>query len=120
MRALRRASIGLCCWLCCAPGGAVFADDGLTITLQNDSSDNLLVTVYDQNSKPARKVLESTAVYGSASLTVSISVDAQGQGYLSWTAITRDPDMRKCGHGESSQLSTGVTVNVHADGDCSG
>jgi hypothetical protein len=120
MRGMHRAVIGLFCILCCTHSAAVFADDGLTITLLNNSSDNVLVTVYDQNTRPPRKILAATAIYGSASLTVSISVDAQGQGHLSWTAVSMDPDMRKCGKGDNAKLTTSVTVSVHADGDCDG
>jgi len=120
MRALHRWTIGLFGTLCCANGAAVFADDGLSITILNDSSDKILVTAYDQNIQPPRKILAGATVYGSASLTVSVSPDAQGQGHLSWSAVSADPDMRKCGNGDNAQLIDGVTVNVHADGDCNG
>ena len=120
MHALQRLTIGLFGTLCCANGAPVFADDGLRITIQNDSTDKILVTVYDQSTQPPRKVLASTPVYGSASLAISVSLNAQGQGQLSWWAVSADPDMRQCGHGENAQLTDGMTVAVHADDDCDG
>jgi hypothetical protein len=95
-------------------------DDVLTITIDNNSSDNLLVTVYDQNTTPPQRVLSTTEIYGSASISVSISPDASGMGHLSWNAMTMDHDMRRCGHNDKPNLSDGDTVNVHADNDCGG
>jgi hypothetical protein len=119
MRTLNRPTIALgflTFWLICssASGG----DDILTITIYNNTSDNLLVTVYDQNTSPAQRVLSTTAIYGNASLPVSISPDGSGMGHLSWTAMTIDHDMRKCGHNDKSGLNDGDIVNVHADSDC--
>jgi len=121
MRALIRPMIALgslTFWLICssASGG----DDVLTITINNNTSDNLLVTVYDQNTRPAQQVLSSTAIYGNASMTVSISPDGSGMGHLSWTAMTIDHDMRQCGHNDKAGMSDGDTVNVRADSDCGG
>jgi hypothetical protein len=97
---------------------AAFGADGLMITINNDSSDNLFVTVYDRSLSPPQQVLSHTALYGNASLTVSIGADRSGHGHLSWTATTVDPVMRKCGHDQKSHLNDGDTVNVHANGDC--
>jgi hypothetical protein len=121
MRALNRPTIALGCltfWLICssASGGG----DVLTITINNNTSDNLLVTVYDQNRNPAQRVLSSTAIYGNASIPVAISPDGSGMGHLSWTAMTIDPDMRRCGHNDKAGLNDGDTVNVQADSDCGG
>lgn len=121
MRALNRSIIALgslTFWLICssASGG----DDVLTITINNNTSDNLLVTVYDQNTRPAQQVLSSTTIYGNASMTVSISPDGSGMGHLSWTAMTIDHDMRQCGHNDKAGLNDGDTVNVRADSDCGG
>jgi hypothetical protein len=118
MRTALRPMIALLYVLCCARGAAVLAGDGLTITLNNDSSDNILITAYDQSSSPPRKILASTAVYGSASITVAILANSHGRGHLSWTAVSADPDMRMCGHGDNAHLNDGDTVAVHADSDC--
>jgi hypothetical protein len=117
MRSLFRL-IALVSLLCISASASVFAGDGLTITLNNDSSDNILVTAYDQGKSPPSQILAGTPLYGSASLTVSLSVGSHGRGHLSWTAVSMDPNMRMCGHGDTAHLNDGDTVSVHADGDC--
>jgi hypothetical protein len=97
---------------------AALAADGLMVTINNDSTDNLFITVYDRSSSPPQRVLSHTALYGNASIAVSIAADRSGHGQLSWTAMTIDHDMRKCGHNKKSHLNDGDTVNVHADGAC--
>jgi len=88
------------------------------ITLLNDSSDSLLVTVYDKGIQPPQPLISDREIYGNASMTVSISAGRQGRGHLSWTAVTADRNMRKCGQGDNLHLNDGDTVTVHADGDC--
>jgi hypothetical protein len=97
---------------------AALGADGLMITIRNDSTDNLFITVDDRSSSPPQQVLSRTALYGNASISVSIAADRSGHGHLSWTAITIDHDMRMCGRDEKSGLNDGDTVNVHADGEC--
>jgi hypothetical protein len=105
--------------LALSPGiPAALGGDGLMITIRNDGPDNLYVTVYDRSSSPPHQVLSHTAIYGNASIAVSIAANRSGHGHLSWTAITIDRHMRMCGHNEKSHLNDGDTVNVHADGDC--
>jgi hypothetical protein len=96
----------------------VFGDGGLLITLNNDSSDSILVTVVDQSLAPPRMAVSRTPIYGNASITVSIAADSSGHGHLSWTAMTADRDQRMCGHNDKADLNDGDTVNVHADSDC--
>jgi hypothetical protein len=120
MRVFNRLTIALTYLLFCMGGAAVYGDAGLTITVRNDTTDNLIVTIYDRNTSPPQKVLSNEVVLGSASIPVSISADASGQGHLSWTARTADPDMRMCGHNDKANLNDGDTVHVQADGDCSG
>lgn len=121
MRGAKRTTIALgyltFCLICSSASGG---DDVLTINLANNTSDNLLVTVYDQNTTPAQRVLSTTEIYGNASIPVSISPDGSGKGHLSWTAMTVDHDMRQCGHNDNSGLNDGDTVNVQTDGDCGG
>ena len=95
-----------------------FGDGDLMITIVNDSSDNVLVTIYDRSTAPARQVLAGRPIYGNASFTVSISADAGGQGHLSWSAMSIDRDMRRCAANELSNLHDGDSVNVYADNDC--
>ena len=121
MRGANRTSIALgylTFWLICASASG--GDDVLAITISNNTSNNLLVTVYDQNTTPSQRVLSTTEIYGNASIPVSISPDGSGKGHLSWTAMTADQDMRQCGHGDQSGLNDGDTVNVQTDSDCGG
>jgi hypothetical protein len=119
MRAFNPATIALACLFSCV-GGAADLGGGLTITVRNDTTDNLILTIYDRNTRPPQKVLSGTVVLGSASIPVSISADSSGHGHLSWTAITVDPDMRMCGHSDKPHLNDGDTVHVQANGDCAG
>jgi hypothetical protein len=116
MRNLNRQTISLACLLFGLSTGPVRGDEGLTITVANDTSDAIYVTAYDRNTN--QMVLSSRAIYGSASITVMISADASGQGHLSWTATTIDRDMHRCGSNDKPNLNDGDTVNVHADNDC--
>ena len=120
MRAFDRMIFALAGLLLSLSIPAALAADGLMITINNDSSDNLFITVYDRSSSPPRQVLSHTALYGNASMPVSIAADRFGHGHLSWTAITIDRDMRMCGHGEKADVNDSDTVKVHADGECAG
>jgi hypothetical protein len=118
MRNLNRLTIPLACLLLGLSTVPALGDQGLTITISNDTSDAIYVTAYDRNANPPQMVLSSRPIYGSASITVTISADASGQGHLSWTATTIDRDMHMCGRNDKSNLNDGDTVNVHADTDC--
>ena|ERR1700722_4509603 len=118
MRKLRRIIFALACLPLSLSIPAALGADGLMININNDSTDSLFITVYDRSASPPQQVLSHTALYGNASISVSIAADSSGHGHLSWTAITVDRHMRKCGHNEKSHLNDGDTVKVHADGDC--
>jgi hypothetical protein len=91
---------------------------GVMLTISNDTSNNLLVTIYDLGSSPRQQVLSNRPMYGNASITVSITQDDSGKGHLWWTAMSLDRDMRKCGHDDKADLNDGDTINVYADSDC--
>jgi hypothetical protein len=122
MRALHRLNHRACLFTILFPQScrslADLGGDGLLIIVNNDSSDNLLVTVYDQSTTPPQRVVSRTPIYGNTSISVSITRDSGGHGHLSWTAMTIDHDMRKCGHSDKTNLNDGDTVNVYADDDC--
>jgi len=92
--------------------------DGMTITINNNTTTALLVTIYDMNTLPAQKLLSSESVNGFASITVTIDPDASGQGHLSWSSTTVGRDARKCGHRDMPGLSDGDTVHVSANEEC--
>jgi hypothetical protein len=118
IRTFDRKGLALACLSLLSFTPAAFGADGLTITISNDGPDNLFVTVYDRSSSPPQQVLSHSALYGNASITVSIGADRSGHGRLSWTATTVDHVMRKCGHNQKSHLNDGDTVTVHANDDC--
>jgi hypothetical protein len=97
---------------------SAFAGDGLSITINNNTTDNLLVTVYDLNASPVARVLSDQTINGFASFTVTITADDSGAGHLSWTATTAGRDMRRCGRRDKPNLNDGDTVNVYTDSDC--
>jgi hypothetical protein len=94
------------------------AGGGVTIHIQNPSVDNLSVTVYDRNLGRRQPVISGQVVNGNASISITITANAAGQGHLSWTATTLSTDMRRCGHQDSPGLNDGDTVRVHADSAC--
>jgi hypothetical protein len=118
MRTLGRMIFAPACLSVSLSSPCAFGADGLMITITNDSSDGLFITVYDRSSSPPQQVLSHTALYGNASLSVSIAADSSGHGHLSWTATTIDHVMRKCGRNQKSHLNDGDTVNVHANSAC--
>lgn len=98
-------------------GSAALADN-VVVTINNGSTNNLLVTVYDMNMDPPAKVMSNSLINSNASLTVLLTVDSSGQGHLSWTAATRDSDMRSCGNGEKQGLNNEDSVTVDASSSC--
>jgi hypothetical protein len=92
---------------------------GVMLTISNDTSDNILVTIYDLGASPRQMVLSNRPLYGNASITVSVTEDTSGKGHVWWRALSLDRDMRKCGHDDKADLNDGDTVNVYVDTDCS-
>jgi len=118
--AVVRRAVALACLLLASGCPSVFGQEGggVMLTISNDTSNNLLVTIYDLGASPRQQVLSRRPLYGNASITVSITQDASGRGHLWWTAMSLDRDMRKCGHDDKADLNDGDTVNVYADSDC--
>jgi hypothetical protein len=92
--------------------------DGIDVTISNDGTQNLVVTVYDMNSLPKRAVLTNARINGFSSLSISLVTDASGKGRLSWTATSTDPTFPKCGHSDQTVDNAG-SVSVRADSSCS-
>jgi hypothetical protein len=95
-----------------------FGDGGMTITINNNTTRNLLVTVYDRNTHPAQKIVSNQTINGFASISVTVATDESGLGHLSWTAVTADPDMRMCGRHDKPGLNDRDTVHVYANTEC--
>jgi hypothetical protein len=118
MRSFSWTLIGFAYLLTASASPAAFAQDAFTITLRNDTTDNLLVTVYDQSAAPPQLVVSRRPLYGNASISVIVGEDESGRGHLYWSAMSLDSDMRMCGHNDSPNLSDGDTVKIYADSDC--
>jgi hypothetical protein len=99
-------------------GASAFGGDAVTITINNNTTDVLLVTVNDLNTDPVRRVLSSRTINSFSSITITIAADDSGQGHLSWTATSGDRNMRTCGHRDKPGLDTGDTVHVFANSEC--
>lgn len=101
-------------------GSASSFGDGMSITINNNTTKNLIVTVYDLNTHPAQQIVSNATINGFASISVMVGADASGHGHLSWTATTVDKDMRMCGHHDKADLNDGDTVHVYANSECAG
>jgi hypothetical protein len=99
-------------------GASAFAGSGLTVSIHNDSSDTILVTVYDLNANGQQRVLSNEVISGNASVAVPIGTDDQGRGHVSWRARTSDDNMRMCGGGDAGGLKDGDSISVQADSSC--
>jgi hypothetical protein len=118
MRTFNRSMVWVAHVLLFLECAAAFAGDGVSININNNTTKNLLVTVYDLNTHPAQPVVSSTTINGFASISIKVGADASGQGHLRWTATTVDKDMRMCGHRNKPRLTDGATVHVYANSQC--
>jgi hypothetical protein len=91
--------------------------DGVTVNVTNDGTEDIQVTVYDTSIDPKAMVL-SQRVTGFTTVPVTVSQDATGRANLAWTAVTIDPNNRKCGHADRTGLSDAASVHVRADAAC--
>src|ERR1700679_2944782 len=83
------------------------ADDTVSITIANDNTDDILVTVYDMNTNPHAKVLDGQRISGFASVPTSVTAGAGGTGHVYWRATNLDPDTPPCGDREKAGLPDG-------------
>jgi hypothetical protein len=118
MRSFNQVPAALAYCLFASASVAAFAQDAFMITIRNDTTDNLLVTVYDQSTASSQPVLSRRPLYGNASISVLVGEDSSGKGHLYWSAMSLDSDMRMCGHNDNPNLNDGDTVKVYADSDC--
>ena len=96
-----------------------FGGDGVDVTITNDSTEDLVVTLYDESIGPNAVVLAHAHISGFTSIPVSVSPDASGHASVSWTATTTDSNFRRCGHQDAVQLGDSGSLTVHADSSCS-
>jgi hypothetical protein len=94
------------------------AGDTVTISITNDNTDDILVTVYDMNTQPHDKVLDGQRISGFASVPISVAAGAGGTGHVYWRATTLDPDRPRCGHRDKAGVSNEGSVHVFAHSQC--
>ena len=98
--------------------GTTASAQGISVTITNDTSHDLRVTVYDENSRNPHGVISNGVINGFASITVPVSVDESGRAHISWSATTLGKDMRRCAHRDKPGLSDGDAVHVWANERC--
>ena len=94
------------------------ADNGVAINVTNDTTEDILVTVYDNTVGPDAAVLSNSRINGFTTVPVSVSPDASGRANLSWTAVSARSTERKCGHQNGVHLGDSASLSVHADSLC--
>jgi hypothetical protein len=97
---------------------AVGGLNGVDVTIANDSTEDVVVTVYDTSTQPNSVILSHERINGFTRIPVSLSADETGRGNIAWTAVSADSNSRKCGHAFKAGLTDSASVDVHADGDC--
>jgi hypothetical protein len=115
----KRLMLG-CLPLMLVSAAAVGGLNGVDVVITNDSTDDVMVTVYDTSTHPSSVLLASERINGFTKIPVALSLDETGRGNLAWTAVSVDPSSRKCGHATSTGLTDSQAVSVHADSDCAG
>lgn len=94
--------------------------NGVDVNITNDGTEDVVVTVYDTSTRPQSIVLAHERINGFTQIPISLSPDAAGRGNLAWTAVSVDPNARKCGHAVRVGLTDSASIRVHADTECSG
>jgi hypothetical protein len=97
---------------------AVGGLNGVDVVINNDSTDDVMVTVYDTSTHPTSVVLTSARINGFTHIPVALSLDETGRGNVAWTAVSVDPRSRRCGHAENTGLTDAQAVTVHVDSEC--
>jgi hypothetical protein len=97
--------------------GAAQADEMLPITIVNNNTNDVIVTVRDLNTLAHTKVLVRQRINGFASVPVSITAGADGTGHVRWTAYSAGDDPQ-CGAKERPGLGSNASVHVYAKSAC--
>jgi hypothetical protein len=96
-------------------GASALADSGVPITITNDGTSDILVTVYDLNASPHRAVVPGERINGFSSIPISVTPGLDGTGHVAWTATAVDSNSHLCGHENRQGLQSADSVHVHAD-----
>ncbi|HTV98141.1 MAG TPA: hypothetical protein VME42_19270 [Steroidobacteraceae bacterium] len=118
MRVVHKGLILSCLPLLLVSAAALGGLNGVDVTITNDGTEDVVVTVYDTSVHPHSVVLEHERINGFTQIPLSLSADENGRGNLAWVAVSADPNSRKCGHAIREGLRDSTSVHVHADSDC--
>jgi hypothetical protein len=99
-------------------GGATAFGDGMAVKITNNTTDDVVVTVYDMSTQPYRVILMGTRISGFTSVPISVLTDETGKANLGWTATNVDSSSRKCGHNSQTGVGDSESVNVYANSEC--
>jgi hypothetical protein len=110
------SALGLLC--CLLTAGAALGSDGIPVKITNDTSNNVVVTVFDMNASPEKSALSNVTIYGFASLSIRVIPGGNGNGHIRWTATGGDASSRTCGHRDHDQLSADSIVHISANDNC--
>src|SRR5579859_5619519 len=94
-------------------GGAAWGGAGVQVNIKNDGIDDILVTVYDTTIGPDAVILPRARISGFTTVPLSVAPDATGHANVSWTAVTADPNGRKCGHADHTGLVDSEIGRAH-------
>lgn len=119
MHILHKGLMLSCLPLLLVSAAAVGGLNGVDVVISNDSTDDVMVTVYDMSTRPSSVVLRSERINGFTHIPVALSQDESGRGNVAWTAVSVDPRSHRCGHAENTGLTDSQAVSVHADSECS-
>lgn len=99
--------------------GVALGGEGVQIKVTNDGTKAVTVTIYDNNARPRKAVLENQRINGFTSLPISVMGDESGMGNITWTASSTDGVERRCGRADANVVDD-ATVSVKAEDSCSG
>jgi len=99
--------------------GVALGGEGIQVKITNDGTEDIVVTVYDLNTRPQRVVLENARINGFTSVPINVIGDSTGRATISWTATSIDRNSPECGHDEGVELGDSSSLRVHADSSCS-
>jgi hypothetical protein len=93
------------------------AEDPVTVRIYNDGPDDIVVSVYDVNTRP-KTVTAVQRINGFAWIPIFLTAGATGKGHLQLIARTADPDFPRCGYLEERGVKSDSAVFISATSSC--
>lgn len=98
--------------------GVALGNEGLQVNITNDGTRDVVVTVYDLNSREPHAVLENEHINGFTTVPINVIADAAGRAHIAWTATSSDGVTVTCGH-DNNRVGSDSAVVVRAETSCS-